>query len=155
MNLVFKKELQKDGNIASLIRDNVIKENYNELERAQIMPTTKKETKYLLGTADKESRDKNPAENTIWRLCPPQADYKDRHVNRNTNVLPDLEAPKNDKFDGTFEDLLKMYEQDTNSKVLMLKTKKDGGTAKGGLERVSYCVMSGIRHRGQHSKKSG
>lgn len=113
----------------------MIKENNNELEKAQILPTDKKETKYLLGSADKETRPRNPAESMITRLCPPASDYKDRQVNRNVHVLPEFDAPKNDKFEGTFEELVKMYEQDTNSKVMMLKTKKDGAGAKGNFQQ--------------------
>lgn len=132
----------------------MIKENNNELEKAQILPTDKKETKYLLGSADKETRPRNPAESMITRLCPPASEYKDRQVNRNAHVLPDFEGPKNDKFEGTFEELVKMYEQDTNSKVLLLKTKKDGGGAKGNFQQVRESY-SGICHGGQRSEESG
>lgn len=149
MTPVFSKELTKSGNIAALIRDNVIKENNNELEKAQILPTDKKETKYLFESADKEDRRKNPAESMITRLCPPASEYKDRQVNRNAHVLPEFDAPKNDKFEGTFEELVKMYEQDTNSKVMMLKTKKDGPGAKGNFQQVCACLTTGICHGGQ------
>lgn len=119
-------------------------ENYSELEKANILPTSKKETKYLLGISEKTVERKNWAEEGILRIC---ADVKkgedgqEPFNKRNIHALPEMiSEPVAEKFEGDFEDLIKLYEQDTGRKVMVMKTKKDGPGGKSGLSRVRKYV---------------
>lgn len=127
---VFKAYLSKDERICHLIDQNLTAENYGEIDRGKILPTSKKETKYLLGISDKNySNHRNLAEETIFRMCatPLKQEEKEQFANkRNIHILPEMPAPGGDKFEGTFEELLKMYENDTGRKVMRIQTKKDG-----------------------------
>lgn len=130
---LFSTKLSKDQRVCSLLKQCVISETYTELDKANIFPTSKKETKYLLGITDKSLFEKNFAEHGIQLICatPPKTGEKQQIMNkRNIHVLPStVENPASDKFEGTFEDLIKMYETDTNRKVVKVKTKKEAGGA--------------------------
>lgn len=127
----FDQKLSKDERICDLISKNVVSESYNEIDNANILPTSKKETKYLLGISDKSlSTNHNKVEDLIQRVCatPVRSEEKEQFINkRNIHVLPDMPALGSDKFEGTFEDLVKMYETDTNRKVIKVQNKKEIG----------------------------
>ena len=111
-----------------------MKEDYSELTKAQILPTTRKETKYLLGIAESTKYSKNPAEDGIQRICATikKTEDKEQIINkRNIHAIPDIIEPVSESFQGSFEDLLKMYEADTNRTVMRVKTKKDFSAAAG------------------------
>jgi superfamily II RNA helicase len=126
---IFSQKLSKDTRICDLIKKNIASESYNEIDNANILPTSKKETKYLLGISDKNLiTAKNKAEDLIQRVCatPVKAEEKENFMNkRNLHVLPDMPALGSEKFEGSFEDLVKMYENDTNRKVIKVQGKKD------------------------------
>lgn len=126
---IFSQKLSKDTKICDLIKKNIASESYNEIDNANILPTSKKETKYLLGISDKNLiTAKNKAEDLIQRVCatPVKAEEKENFMNkRNLHVLPDMPALGSEKFEGSFEDLVKMYENDTNRKVIKVQGKKD------------------------------
>lgn len=129
---LFKIKLSKDERVLEMIEQNVINECYTEIDRSQILPTNKKETKYLLGLTDKNQyTKKNEAEDFIHRVCstPLTSEEKEHLGNkRNIHILPDLSGPSKEKFTGSFEDLVKMYEQESGRKVIKLVTKKEGTT---------------------------
>lgn len=132
-NNLFRDKLSKDIDLCQLVKDTVIKESYTELDNSKILPTSKKETKYLLGVTDNIHRSKNMAEETIQLICaiPVKESEKEQFINkRNIHALPSIEAPVSDKFEGTFEELIKMYEKDTNRQVVRVKTKKEGAGGK-------------------------
>lgn len=132
---MFPIKLSKDGRICELVDQNVVNENYGEIDRAMILPTSKKETKYLLGLTDKNQfTKKNEAEDFIQRICAtPLTNEEKEHLanKRNLHILPDMSGPSKEKFSGSFEDLVKMYEQDTGRKVIKLITKKEGAAGGG------------------------
>lgn len=125
-NTVFEAKLSVDASVCGLIQQNVMKECYTELGHAQILPTAKKETKYLLGSSDAR-KGKNACEVLIEELCGPQEKPKEAELvinkrNIHQYKIEEVERPKEDTFGGSFEDLIKMYETDKGRQVMRVKT---------------------------------
>ena len=118
--------LEKDAEFLEHVQSDLLTDNFDELQKVQILPTGKRETRYLLGIEDNE--EKNPIEQFLEQAVGKRSKqeltnhFKDR---RNIGGVIDPDAFSGPgKYSGTFQNLMDKYEKKNNKKMLIVKTNK-------------------------------
>lgn len=121
----FEENLEEGGEMYDLVKENIEENSYEEITRSQILPTSKRETKYLLGM-DEKNKGANQIEKLVREItgCKEQKNsIEEYRKKKRANITPAQRhsAPSAPKFEGSYEELLKIYES-KGHKVMKLKT---------------------------------
>jgi len=120
--------MDQGGELLDLVEHDLIKDNYDELNQANILPTSQRETKYLLGI-NEDNDSENQIENYLYKVIggKPKNDYdqytKNRRQISNKGGI-DLNKPiVKSSYNASFDELMKAYEETTGRKIIKVKTK--------------------------------
>jgi hypothetical protein len=103
--------LKKDSEFLELVASDLLHDKFDELQKVQILPTGKTETRYLLGIEKNE--DKNPIEQFMEQAIGERTEYEvNGHYDdrRHVGGFINDDGFADQKYSGTFENLMKKYE---------------------------------------------
>lgn len=135
-----EENLTQGGDNLELAEENLLKDNYDEINRSGILPTSKRETRYLLGL-DEENEHENQIEGFLRRVVGDELkpDF-DVYTKKRRKMATKKKLGGGEKVKGSsgvsLESLMKAYEKNTGKKILKAKSKKLGKNMKKQMEYV-------------------
>ena len=142
--------MTREGDLVELAQNDLMSDRYDEINLAGILPTSKRETRYLLGL-DNENKAENQIEAALVKVMGDKKsrDYQDYLKKRRgavrgagDGVGAGMRARGKDRssgrFDANFEDLLKSYEQKTGRKIIKVKSAKGKMKKLDGKAKIDY-----------------
>lgn len=136
-----EENLIQGGDFIELSEENLIKDNYDEINKAGILPTSKRETRYLLGL-DEDNESENQIEGFLNKVIGEKVekDYESYQKRRRKEATKKTLGGGNQvkNYGTSLESLMKSYEENTGRKIIKVKSKKLGKNIKKEMEFVSF-----------------
>lgn len=147
-----EENLEQGGDYIELAEDNLLRDNYDEINKASILPTSKRETRYLLGL-DEENQAENLIENLLKDVVGERKKKDFDGYTRERRKQAGRGSKKKSGKEGygaSLENLMKAYEENTGRKIVKAGNKKLGQRMKKNLDYVNkkIVIFSEIRCRG-------